>query len=116
MLSESPRFFEKVLLVLFFVALGVLVVFILIQKGILGRTATTSTPNTTVVNVKEINPETEAAKPPTPTITSGQADKELRAIIDALNKGTITQEEAIKQMNAVSAKAPLPTAPANISQ
>lgn len=125
MFGEAPRSFKIALLVLFIVALGVLVIVILKQYGILGSAGAPSqyVPSvTTDKNMPQKTPQDTSAAalpqagspiPTTAPLSAEDIQKRAEQLGDAQANGTISPEEFQKQMNAAVAGQPFPTLPAN---
>lgn len=108
MFEQSSRPFKITVLALFIVALLMLVYFMLMQRGLLGKFQPAATSGT------KVSPTgTQAGQTSIPV---EDAQKQFQTIQEQANAGTLTQEEARKQMQAVASKMAPPPLPPEIKK
>ncbi|MDP1690340.1 MAG: hypothetical protein Q8L52_04055 [bacterium] len=112
MFKQSSQSLKVSLSVAGIVALVVLGYIALTNGGSIGTT--TSTTSTTQPSATTGQSQTGTAA--TSYITVAEAQKQLKAIQDQVNAGTLSPEEATKQMNALSRRIAPPPLPSEIKK
>ncbi|MDO8565573.1 MAG: hypothetical protein Q7S04_00090 [Candidatus Moranbacteria bacterium] len=108
---SSSRPLRVALLVLFFVLLAALVLVILTQKGLLGKKTGTTIQSQTGTTTPTGNQRQATSGEAVPAATSQpvfseEVQNQFKAIQDQVNAGTITPEEASKQLNSLNIPPP----------
>lgn len=113
-MEQSSQPAKAIWLAILVVALAALIFFVLIQKG--KKTAAPSPTPPVTENSSQTDTATPAATPSSPSSSSSipmaEAQKQFQTIQDQVNAGTLSAEEAKKQMDALGAQVAPPELPA----